>query len=104
MGRATEERWTFGFWGRSRSSKGTCRYRLGSRASALLVALLLQQNESLSRERLVDLVWGESPPRTVNAAVYNGIAHLRDSLGPERIVGDVGGYRLVVGETELDRD
>ena len=84
---------------------GDVRVRLGKpRERALLTALLLHANGPLSRERLVDLVWGESPPRTVNAAVYNSISQLRHSLGSERLVGDSGAYRLIVGEGELDRD
>ena len=85
---------------------GMCGSRSGKpRDRALLVALLLH------RERVAFpvivwsiLVWGESPPRTVNAAVYNSISQLRHSLGPERLVGDGGAYRLVVGEGELDSD
>jgi DNA-binding SARP family transcriptional activator len=38
----------------------------------------------------------------VNAAVYNSVSTLRRCLGTERLVGDSGAYRLVVGEGELD--
>ena len=74
------------------------------RERVLLLALLLHRNERLSRERLVDLIWGETPPRTVNASLHNAVSQLRRLLGPERLVGGDGAYRIVVGEGELDRD
>jgi DNA-binding SARP family transcriptional activator len=75
-----------------------------SKERVALAALLLHANERLSRERLVDLVWGEAPPRTVNAAMHNCVSKLRRALGADRLLGDGGAYRLVVAEGELDRD
>src|SRR3954447_22303727 len=74
------------------------------RERAVLTAFLLHANEPLSRERVIDLVWGETPPRTANAAFYNCVSKLRSVLGAERLPGDAGTYRLVVDEGELDRD
>src|SRR3954447_2773574 len=84
---------------------GEVRLPLGKpREKAVLAALLVHANEPLSRERLVDLVWGETPPKTADAALYNAVSQLRRALGPERLPGEGGGYRLVLGEGELDRD
>jgi len=83
--------------------EGDVRLPLGKpRQRSLLAVLLLHRDEALSRERLVELVWGESPPQTVNAAVYNAVSQLRRSLGSGSLLGDGGGYRLVVEEGELD--
>src|SRR5262249_38087702 len=68
------------------------------------MAFLLHANEPLSAERLIDLVWGETPPKTASAALYNSVSQLRRTLGPERVRGEGAGYRLVLGEGELDRD
>lgn len=75
-----------------------------ARERALLAALLLHRTERVSRERLVDLVWGESPPRTVDAVVHNCVSRLRRSLGSERLRREGAGYRIVVEEGELDSD
>jgi predicted ATPase/DNA-binding SARP family transcriptional activator len=84
---------------------GAVRVPLGKpRERAVLAALLLHANEPLSRERVIDLVWGASPPRTADAAFYNCVSKLRQRLGADRLPGDGGAYRLVVGAGELDRD
>jgi predicted ATPase/DNA-binding SARP family transcriptional activator len=70
---------------------------------AVLAALLLHANQPLSRERLVDMVWGESPPRTASGALYNHISHLRKSLCG-RVETYNGGYTLRLEADELDRD
>jgi predicted ATPase/DNA-binding SARP family transcriptional activator len=74
------------------------------RTRAVLAAFLLHANEPLTRERVVDLVWGGSPPRTADAAFYNCVSDLRRALGADRLSGEGGAYRLVVGKGELDRD
>jgi predicted ATPase/DNA-binding SARP family transcriptional activator len=83
--------------------EGEAQLPLGKpRERAVLAAFLLHANEPLSRERVIDLVWGESPPRTADAAFYNCVSKLRRALGADRLPGDGGAYRLVVGEGELD--
>src|SRR5262245_59326644 len=85
--------------------EGDVQLSLGKpRDRAGLAVLFLHANEPLSRERLVDLVWGETPPRTANAAAYNCVSKLRNALGAERLPGEGGAYTLVVTEGELDRD
>src|SRR6476619_189526 len=54
---------------------GDVRLPLGKpREKAVLAALLVHANEPLSRERLVDLVWGGTPPKTAGAALYNAVS------------------------------
>jgi len=47
---------------------------------ALLGFLLLHANESVSRDRLVDELWGEAAPPTVNAALSGYLTKLRRAL------------------------
>jgi len=71
---------------------------------AVLAALLLHANEPLSRERLVDLLWGDAPPRTAPASLYNHVSRLRQALGADRLRRRGAAYEFVLGDGELDRD
>ena len=77
---------------------------LGSgRQLALVGLLLLHRNEVVSTERLVDELWGESPPPTAGKIVRNSVSLLRKELG-ERLVTRPTGY-LPRGESgELDAE
>ena len=52
----------------------------GQRQRALLALLLLHANEVVSRDRLIDEVWGEEPPATVDNAVQVYVSRLRKLL------------------------
>ena len=76
---------------------------------ALLAMLLLNANEVVSRDRLIDELWGESPPETAPKLVQVYVSRLRKALEPDRAggAGDVlvtqaPGYLLRVGRDELD--
>ena len=76
---------------------GTLKERL------VLGVLLLHANEFVSRERLIDDLWGEAPPPTAHKAVNVYLSKLRKTLGREGndpIATAAGGYRLRV-ESEL---
>src|SRR5512133_1985089 len=78
---------------------GTLKERL------VLSVLLLHANEFVSRERLIDDLWGEAPPPTARQAVSVYLSKLRKALS--RHVGDPittgsGGYRLHVDPEGLD--
>lgn len=74
----------------------------GPTQRALLAALLLNANEPVSADRLVDLVWGQSPPPTATHAVSVYVSKLRKALGAEAIGRAQGGYILRVRPGALD--
>jgi DNA-binding SARP family transcriptional activator len=77
----------------------------GSKQRALLAILLLHANAVVSRDRLIDELWGESPPETASTALQVHVSQLRKSLGRDVIVTRAPGYmiRVEAGELDLDR-
>jgi DNA-binding SARP family transcriptional activator/streptogramin lyase len=78
---------------------GTLKERL------VLGVLLLHANELVSRERLIDDLWGEAPPPTARKAVNVYLSKLRKTLsvaGTDHITTASGGYRLNVEPERLD--
>ena len=69
---------------------------------ALLVALLLHRRETVSADRLIEDLWGETPPRAAKGALQNLIAQLRQILGRDLIVFRPPGYALVVRPEQVD--
>jgi predicted ATPase/DNA-binding SARP family transcriptional activator len=69
---------------------------------ALLALLLLHGNAVVPRERLVDALWGEDPPRSAVSSLQVYVHGLRRTLGAERIERHGTGYRLSLEPTELD--
>jgi predicted ATPase/DNA-binding SARP family transcriptional activator len=69
---------------------------------ALLALLLLHANEVVTRDRLVDELWGEAPPRSAVASLQVYVHGLRQALGAERIERHGTGYRLELDPAELD--
>jgi DNA-binding SARP family transcriptional activator/predicted ATPase len=76
----------------------------GAKACSLLAFLLLHRGEVVSRERLVDEVWGEQPPQTVVAELRVYVAKLRKALRPDLIVTRRDGYVLLVDADRVDAD
>jgi DNA-binding SARP family transcriptional activator len=71
----------------------------------VLAVLLLHANEFVSRERLIDELWGAAPPPTAKKAVNVYVSQLRKALARDAhdpITTAEGGYRLVVDPDELD--
>ncbi|MGH2840471.1 MAG: AfsR/SARP family transcriptional regulator, partial [Solirubrobacteraceae bacterium] len=67
---------------------GDARLGLGGRKQrAVLSILLLHSNEVVSTERLIDMLWGESPPPTAATALQGYVSQLRKVLEPEREPG-----------------
>lgn len=77
----------------------------GPKQRALLVILLLQANEVVSRDRLIDGLWGERPPATAAHTLDNYISRLRKVLGDDRLTRRAPGYtlRLERGEFDLEQ-
>jgi DNA-binding SARP family transcriptional activator len=74
----------------------------GQKQRALLALLLLHANEVVGTDRLIDALWGERPPQTAATALQGYVSQLRKLVGKERIVTQPPGYRLTVGDEELD--
>lgn len=73
---------------------------------AVLALLLLNANRVVSTERLIDDLWGDSPPSTARAALQVYVAGLRKALGNEgaTLRTRAPGYVLDVEEGALDLD
>jgi YVTN family beta-propeller protein len=76
----------------------------GAKQRALLAVLLLHANEVVSRDRLIDELWGGSPPETASTALQVHVSQLRKVLGHDLIETRSRGYLLHVGDGELDLD
>ena len=74
----------------------------GPKQRALLAILLLNANEAVSRDRLIDGLWGERPPPTAAHTLDNYVSRLRKLLGGERIARRPPGYVLHLAAEELD--
>ncbi|HZO10405.1 MAG TPA: BTAD domain-containing putative transcriptional regulator, partial [Myxococcota bacterium] len=74
----------------------------GRKRRAVLAALLLHPNETLSNERLIDELWGESPPANALKTLQVHVSRLRKSLPEEVLVTRGHGYELRAAPQELD--
>jgi WD40 repeat protein/DNA-binding SARP family transcriptional activator len=76
------------------------------RQRALLALLILRANELVPSDRLVEELWGESPPATAQKMLHNQVSALRQELGRNgRLETQGSAYRLNVqpGERDVDR-
>src|SRR5262245_53663814 len=78
----------------------------GSRQRAVLALLLLHGNEAMTRDVIIDQLWGESRPPTAAKVLQNCVSALRKELpgGAERLRTFGTSYALELGPDELDRD
>jgi YVTN family beta-propeller protein len=77
----------------------------GGRRRALLVLLLLHANEVVSSDRLIDELWGDTPPATAVKTVQVYVSQLRKALGDDGPLRTHGhGYVLRVEPGELDAE
>jgi YVTN family beta-propeller protein len=74
----------------------------GRKQRALLAVLLLHANEVVSRDRLIDALWGERPPPSVHQSLDSYVSRLRRAIGHERLLRRPPGYVLVLNPHELD--
>src|SRR5262245_42231934 len=74
----------------------------GRKRRAVLAVLLLHPNETLSGERLIDELWGESPPTNALKTLQGHVSRLRKELPPEVLVTREHGYELQIELDELD--
>ena len=81
----------------------------GPKQRLLLGVLLLHANEVVSSDRLIEALWGASPPETARKALQMHVSQLRDLLEPRRARGAgrvlltrPPGYQLSLEDGELD--
>ena len=74
----------------------------GQKQRALIALLLLRANDVVPAERLVELLWGESPPRTAATSLQNFVSQLRKAIGPDVLETRAPGYRLRLEPGQLD--
>jgi DNA-binding SARP family transcriptional activator len=79
----------------------------GARQRSLLAILLLHANELVSRDRLIEELWGEEPPETAPSALRVHVAQLRKALSDGEpsdrlIVTRAPGYVLTLEPDRLD--
>jgi predicted ATPase/DNA-binding SARP family transcriptional activator len=71
------------------------------RQRSLLALLLMANGVPLSRDRLIDELWGESPPASAVSAVHVHLSKLRELIG-DLLVRQAAGYSLRTDGFELD--
>lgn len=81
----------------------------GAKQRAVLALLLLHANEVLPVDRLIDELWGESPPESAANMLQGYVSHLRKALEPGRgrgeyqiLVSRPPGYSLQIRPQQLD--
>jgi DNA-binding SARP family transcriptional activator/ABC-type branched-subunit amino acid transport system substrate-binding protein/DNA-binding beta-propeller fold protein YncE len=72
------------------------------RQRVLLAVLLLHANEAVSSDRLIDALWGESPPPSAVGSLHNLVSGLRQGVCDRDLVTQGRGYLLRVADGELD--
>jgi DNA-binding SARP family transcriptional activator len=73
----------------------------GRKLQALLALLLLHAPEVVSRDRLVDELWGDDPPATAAKTLQVHVSRLRRELG-DIVVSIGGGYLIRIEPDALD--
>ena len=79
---------------------------------ALLAILLVHPNEAVSSDRLIDALWGETPPPTAANALQVYVTQVRRLLEPQRakrapsevLPARAGGYALRAEPEALDAE
>src|SRR5581483_5411252 len=69
---------------------------------ALLASLLLSRAGVVTRERLIDAIWGEDPPSSAAQSLQVYVHGLRRSLGADRIETRGTGYRIRLEDATVD--
>lgn len=68
----------------------------------LLASLALSVGSAVPVSRLVELIWGQEPPRTAEKTLQSYVVRLRKSLGSEAIERIGAAYRLAVDPASVD--
>ena len=76
----------------------------GPKQRAVLAILVLHANRPVSRDQLIDALWGSHPPPSADASLDAYVYRLRKMLGRDRLPRQATGYMLRVEPGELDVD
>ena len=57
----------------------------GRKQRALLAVLLLNANQAVSKDSLIESLWGDEPPSTASKAIQVYVSQLRRVLGKRRL-------------------
>jgi predicted ATPase/DNA-binding SARP family transcriptional activator len=74
----------------------------GQKRRALLAVLLLDSNRVVSRDRLIDALWGDEPPDTARNTIQVYVSQLRKLLPEGTLQTAPPGYRLVADPDTID--
>ena len=73
-----------------------------AKCQELLGAFALSVDRAVSVDTLVDLLWGDDPPRTASKTLQTYVARLRKALGHDRVARVGGAYRLDLPDEWID--
>ena len=68
----------------------------------MLAALVVDAGRTCSADRLAAALYGDAFPPTWRKVVQGSVGRLRHALGPHAIATVADGYRLDLGDSELD--
>jgi len=75
----------------------------GAKPRAILTMLGLHNGSVVSADALVELLWGEDPPRTAAKALQTHISSLRRTLGDGFVLTEGTGWILADSEVDASR-
>ena len=73
-----------------------------AKCQTVLAALALAAGSAVPVPRLIDLVWGEQPPRTAEKTLQSYVVRLRKGLGAATIIRVGAAYRLDLASESTD--
>jgi DNA-binding SARP family transcriptional activator len=75
----------------------------GAKPRAILTMLGLHGGSVVAADVLVELLWGDNPPRTAGKALQTHISSLRNTLGDGVVLTEGAGWRLSTTEIDASR-
>jgi DNA-binding SARP family transcriptional activator/tetratricopeptide (TPR) repeat protein len=98
------EGWSFRLLGELAAVNGPTPVPLGSgRLRVVLATLLLRAGQTVSRDELIDRLWGDAPPARARSTVPTHVMRLRQALDdPALITTRPSGYRIDIAPDQVD--
>lgn len=73
-----------------------------AKCQELLAALVLSSDGAVPVSTLIDLLWGDDPPRTAAKTLQSYVARLRRAVGHDALIRSGAAYRLDVPDDRID--